>query len=111
MKEATTTNDKEQEFSHDILEVFAAEKKKRDNKKSKAPELSAPPKENQACPTASNNLRPNTQFWYHSNAKDQRLVTKLEDYLMQGKLSLTTPTHIFAASPAICKDVIDKLKV
>jgi len=30
---------------------------------------------------------------------------------MQGKLSLTTPAHVFAASPAIRKDVIDKLKV
>jgi len=30
---------------------------------------------------------------------------------MQGKLSLTTPAHIFAASPAIHKDIINKLKV
>jgi len=110
VKEAAT-NDKEQEFSHDILKVFAAKKKKRDDKKSKAPELSAPPKENKARPAASNNSRPNAQFRYHSNAEDQRLVTELEDYLMQGKLSLTTPAHVFAASPAIRKDVVDKLKV
>jgi len=30
---------------------------------------------------------------------------------MQGKLALTTPAHVFAASPAICKDVVNKLKV
>ena len=30
---------------------------------------------------------------------------------MQSKLSLTTPAHIFAASPTIRKDVVDKLKV
>ena len=105
------TDNEEQEFSHDILEVFAAEKKKRDDKKGKAPELSAPPKENQARPAAPSNPRPNAQFRYHSNAEDQRLVTELEDYLMQGKLSLTTPAHVFAASPAIRKDVVDKLKV
>ena len=30
---------------------------------------------------------------------------------MQGKLALTTPAYVFAASPAIHKDVVDKLKV
>jgi len=53
----------------------------------------------------------NAQYWYQSNAKDQQLISKLEDYLMQGKLELTTPAYVFAASPTICKDVIDKLKV
>jgi len=51
------------------------------------------------------------QYQYQSNAEDQQLVSKLEDYLMQGKLALTTLAHVFAASPAIRKDVIDKLKV
>ena len=51
------------------------------------------------------------QYWYQSNAEDQQLVSKLEDYLMQGKLSLTTPAHVFAASPTIRKDVVNKLKV
>jgi len=110
VKEAAT-DDEEQEFSHNILEVFAAKKKKHNDKKGKAPKLSVPPKESQAHPAAPSNPRPNTQFRYHSNAEDQCLITKLEDYLMQGKLSLTTPTHVFAASPAIRKDVVDKLKV
>jgi len=55
VKKAATDN-KEQEFLHDILEVFATEKKKCNNKKGKAPELSAPPKESQAHPAAPSNL-------------------------------------------------------
>jgi len=54
VKEATTINE-ETEFLHDILEVFTAEKKKRDDKKGKAPKLSMPPQENQACPAAASN--------------------------------------------------------
>ena len=30
---------------------------------------------------------------------------------MQGKLSLTTPAHVFAASPIIRKDIVEKLKL
>ena len=30
---------------------------------------------------------------------------------MKGKLALTTPAHIFAASPAIRKDLVERLKV
>jgi len=51
------------------------------------------------------------QYWYQSNAEDQQLVSELEDYFMQGKLSLTTLAHVFAASPTIRKDVVNKLKV
>ena len=109
MKEATTIEEG-QEFLHDILKVFAA-KRKCNDKKGKASELSATSTEPQACPATSSNSRPNAQYRYTSNAEDQRLVTKLEDYLMQGKLSLTTPAHVFAASPAIHKDVVNKLKV
>jgi len=36
---------------------------------------------------------------------------ELEEYLMKGKLLLTTPAHILAASPAICKNLAKKLKV
>lgn len=38
-------------------------------------------------------------------------MTELEDFLLQGKLSLTTPAHVLAASSAIRKDIFDKLKV
>jgi len=36
---------------------------------------------------------------------------ELEEYLIKGKLLLTTPTHVLAASPAICKNLAKKLKV
>jgi len=48
VKEAATIKEG-QEFSHNILEVFAA-KRKRDDKKGKASELSATSTEPQACP-------------------------------------------------------------
>jgi len=36
---------------------------------------------------------------------------ELEEYLMQGKLSLTMPAHIFATSPPVHKNIAEKLKV
>jgi hypothetical protein len=50
------------------------------------------------------------QYRYQANAKDQHLTAELEEYLMQGKLSLMTPAHIFAASTAICKLIAEKLR-
>jgi len=38
-------------------------------------------------------------------------MLELEEYLMQGKLALTTPTYIFATSPIICKNITKKLKL
>ena len=135
VREATTTAESEDEFSHDIFEVFATEKKKRGNKAGKASELSATPPTTQAQPVTTaisatatpatsstpndtqtpaanfNAPRTNTQYRYQSNAEDQQLVSELEEYLMQGKLSLTTPAHVFAASPAIRKILSEKLKV
>jgi len=51
------------------------------------------------------------QYRYQSNAEDQRLVSELQAWLLEGKLSLTTPAHLLAACPAIRKDLVDKLKV
>jgi hypothetical protein len=115
----SSEEDKEQEeFSYDIFKVFATEKKKCEGKASKAPKLSTPPPAAQAptplpqmCPTNSSDSYPNSQYRYHSNTKDQQLVSKLEEYLMQGRLSLTTPAHIFATSPVIHKSIVEKLKV
>ena len=70
-----------------------------------------PPPPTQAPATSSGSSRPNAQYRYHSNAEDQRLLSELEDYLMQGKLSLTMPAHIFAFRPAIRRNVTEKLKV
>ena len=107
----------EAEFSHDIFEVFTTKKKKH---RAKAPELSTPPPAarattslppSQTCTTSSSDSHPNPQYQYHSNTEDQQLVSELEEYLMQGRLSLTTLAHVFAASPVICKNIVEKLKV
>ena len=104
------TMDKDEEFSHDIFKVFATEKKQAD-KVSKAPELSAPPPPTQAPSTSSGSTWPNTQYRYQSNVEDHQLTMELEEYLMKGKLSLTMPAHVLAASPAIRKNLAEKLKV
>ena len=106
--------DKGQEFSHDIFKVFAAEK----TKPSKASELSAPllpvqailPPIN-ASATGLSALQPNLQYCYQCDAEDFQHVTELEDFLLQGKLSLTTPAHVLAASSTIRKDMFNRLKV
>jgi len=106
--------DEGQEFSHDIFEVFTAEK----TKPSKASELSAPLLPAQVIPPPTNTsatspgtLRPNLQYRYQCDTEDFRLVTELEDFLLQGKLSLTTPAHVLAASSTIRKDMFNRLKV
>ena len=107
VREATCPN--KEEFLHDIFEVFATEKKRGD--KAKAPKLTAPPPAALAPVSAANLSHSNAQYQYHCNAEDQRLVSELEEYLLQGKLSLTTPTHILAASLPVRKSIADKLKV
>ena len=104
---ATPDEEQEEEYSQDIFEVFATKKKKR----GKAPELLAPPPATPAPATASSTPQPNAQYKYHCDAKDQQLVLELEEYLMQGKLSLTTPAHIFTASYTVRKNIAEKLKV
>jgi hypothetical protein len=102
--------DDDEYFSHDIFEVFAAEKKKC---LGKAAKLSAPPPSTTA-PTAdssTNHSCPNVQFRYQSDVEDQQLISELEEYLMQGKLALTTPAHILTASPTIQKNITEKIKV
>ena len=107
VREAACPN--EEEFSHDIFEVFATEKKRGD--KTKAPELSAPPPATSAPVSAANLSRSNAQYRYHCDAEDQQLVSELEEYLLQGKLSLTTPAHILTASLPVRKSIANKLKV
>jgi len=112
IKEAVVSSKDEEEASHNIFEVFAAKKRKHKVKPSKLPELTTPlPKQAMTHIANPHNSWPNAQFCYQSNTEDQHLISELEGYLMQGKLSLTTPAHIFAASPAICKDIVNKLKV
>ena len=108
VREATATDeDQDQDFSHDIFEVFATKKRKR----SKAPELSAPSPPTSAPAAALSASCSNVQYRYHCDAEDQQLISELEEFLMQGKLSLTMPAHIFAASYVIHKNIAEKLKV
>jgi len=44
-------------------------------------------------------------------AEDQQLVSELESWLMEGKLTQTTPAHILTTSPSIWKDLVEKLRV
>jgi hypothetical protein len=101
VKEPTTSDDTDdQEFSQDIFEVFATEKKHAD-KPGNALELSAPAPSTPApvatpAPTPATSVpatevsitnasRVNMQYKYRSNADDEQLVKQLE-----GKLALTT---------------------
>ena len=93
-----------------IFQVFAAEKKKRDNRAAKIPKLANPPQEDKS-PAATPYAKLALQYRYHSNTEDQQLVSKLHSWLMEGKLSLTTPAHILAASPSIRKELVERLKV
>src|SRR5258708_805927 len=61
--------------------------------------------------TSSAMAQATPQYRYQSVAEDQHLISELWSWLMKGKLGQTTPAHILAASPTICKDLLDKLHV
>ena len=61
-------------------------------------------------PLPSSTSRTAPQYRYLSNAEDLRLSSELFRWLLEGKLSLTTPAHILAASAGICKELIERLK-
>ena len=95
----------------DIFNVFTAEhQKKCKDRVTKLPELASPiphtpsssslpiPDAPSRTPTTA---KPSPQYRYHSDAEDQHLVSELQSLLLEGKLSLTTPAHVFAASPSI----------
>jgi len=76
--------DKDQEFSNNIFEVFAAKRKKM----GKVPELSAPLLPTQAILPTNNasaaspgNLWHSTQYHYQCEVKDHQLVLELGEYL------------------------------
>jgi hypothetical protein len=108
----TLEQDPSKDSGLDIFQVFAAEKKKHDSKVyqptklAKVPLLDQPP-----APLDSHTMHPMMQYRYHSNAEDQQLASKLYTWLLEGKLSLATPTHILATSPTIRKELAEKLKV
>jgi hypothetical protein len=81
----------ELEFLHDIYEVFTTEKKKHKSKASKASELVTPPQHIKPHNHDSGSSQSGPQFRYQPTAEDECLMSELQDYLMQGQLSLTTP--------------------
>ncbi len=94
----------------DIFNVFTVEhRKKCKDRTAKLPELASytPPTPSSslttsdALPHTPNTSKPSPQYCYHSNAKDQHLIMELQSWLLEGKLSYTTPAHVFAASPSI----------
>ena len=94
----------------DIFEVFAAEKRRRE--KVTKPSEPAEPVNAPPPPTDTNTAtRHNPQYHYQANIEDHRLISELHTWLMEGKLSQTTPAHVLAASPGIRKELVEKLKV
>jgi hypothetical protein len=64
-----------------------------------------------AVPTlSSSTTRLTPQYRYQATVEDQQLTTELATLLMSGKLALTTPAHILAASPIIRKELCEKLR-
>jgi len=55
--------------------------------------------------------KPTPQYCYQSNAEDQRLIDKLVSSLWQGNLTQVTPAHLYAASPAVRKEILERLHV
>ena len=102
------SKEEEEIVSHDIFKVFATEKKRCEAWGSIALDITAAPRTGYRSADFSNS---HPQFRYQSNAKDHHLVSELKEYLIEGKLSLTTPAHIFTASPTIQKGVVKKLKL
>jgi hypothetical protein len=109
-------DDESEDEAMDIFEVFAAQKRKREGKAAKLPELikpavqtmPAPPPTIQAKLLTTQN-KPGPQYCYQATVEDQCLVLELQDWLMGGKLIQTTPAHILAASPTIRKELVEKL--
>jgi hypothetical protein len=120
--------DSSEEDPIDFFQVLATEKKKRGVRHSNLPEMQSPihpptpltppalvpaessppvPVSSPAAPTTTTSTTapapPQTalQYRYQSTAEDQRLISELKSWLMEGKLALTTPAHILAASPSI----------
>ena len=50
------------------------------------------------------------QYIYHSDAEDPALIMELATLLWEGHLSVATPAQVLAASPALRKNFIEKLR-
>ena len=63
---------------------------------------------NESLPSSTSRTPP--QYQYQSNVEDLQLVSELFCWLLEGKLTSVTPAHILAASPGICKELVERLK-
>jgi len=80
-----------------------------------------PPSQTRSCSPAPSDLpkpnppfdphKPAPQYRYQSNAEDQRLIDELVSSLWQGNLAQVTPAHLYAASPAVRKEISEHLRV
>jgi gag-polyprotein putative aspartyl protease len=113
-------SDSEDDFE-DIFEVFSTKKKKSEFKASKLPELAPittipavePSGATRAAPAstlASSSPRPPPQYRYQVSAEDQQLTAQLFQWFLEGKIAQATPAHILASSPAIRKELSEKLR-
>ncbi len=48
------------------------------------------------------------QYRYQAGAEDQALTKQLLGWIFDGKLDQITPAHIFAVSPPICKELVER---
>ena len=62
-----------------------------------------------ACAQRPSKAKPTPQYQYQSNAKDQQLIDKLISSLWQGNLTQVTLAHLYATSPAVCKEISEHL--
>jgi hypothetical protein len=105
---------------YNLFEVFAAENKRCEKRASKLPEATPPPPTIPTppvlAPTPAPPFTPATgafrapQFKYQANVKHQKLTDELAAWLLEGKLTQTTPAHILAASNPIRKTLAERLR-
>jgi hypothetical protein len=98
---------------YDMYEVFATRKK--DPKPFKVP-VSAPtspptlPPVLAVPPVSSTSTGCAPQYRYQASAEDQALTKELLEWILKGTLDKITPAHILAASPPVCKELVECLK-
>jgi len=101
---------------YDMFEVFATKKKdSKPTKMSAAPPAKLPspppPPPAPATPSAPSTSTGRTpQYQYQASAEDQALTKQLVGWIFEGKLKQVTPAHIFASSPPIRKELVERLK-
>jgi hypothetical protein len=107
--EEDSNNDSISGELYNIYEVLAAENTKHEARPPKFQEAGPPPSNLPAGNPPNTNSTQGPQYWYQSNAEDQKLTSQLYTWLLEGKLTQTTPAHVLAASAPIRKELADCL--